>query len=348
MDNSLFISPVSISIMVTDRCTAACNNCCFQCKPSNQNRLSYEEIEKYVDQALRKFDTIKLLVITGGECFILGDDLDKIVRYAARRKLLVRVVTNAYWAVTFKKTYLRLFQLKELGLNELNISTGDEHQEWISFDNIIFAIVAAIHLNLNIAINVESSPLSQFGRKNISEDMRLKKYDIFNNRNIHIINGKWVYFKKGVNVELNNSENKSSYRKKNLRCNSLFRDIVITSEHYMYACCGLTCIYIPCLYLGNLKRNDISFLYNRQFDDFIKIWLFVEGPAKILDFIMLKLNREAVDVTNWHICQICAEIFKNPENITCLQNNYQEVLSNVIIKYSLLRQKIRSINNTYN
>ena len=116
----------------------------------------------------------------------------------------------------------------------------------------------------------------------------------------------------------------------------------------MYACCGLTCIYIPCLYLGNLKRNDISFLYNRQFDDFIKIWLFVEGPAKILDFIMLKLNREAVDVTNWHICQICAEIFKNPENITCLQNNYQEVLSNVIIKYSLLRQKIRSINNTYN
>lgn len=114
----------------------------------------------------------------------------------------------------------------------------------------------------------------------------------------------------------------------------------------MYACCGLTCIYTPYLYLGNLKKHSLSFLYNRQFDDFIKLWLFTEGPSKILDFIRSKQNnKDLSDNSEWHICQTCAEIFKNKENIKCIQKNYKEVMSNIAIKFSLLKRKIFSINH---
>lgn len=347
MRNSFFIPPTSISFVTTDKCTAACNNCCFGCNPKNNNRLSYNEIKHYIDQALSQFRTIKLLVLTGGECFTLNQDLDRIIQYGNEKEMTIRVVTNAYWAKSFKIAYLRLADLKEKGLRELNISTGDEHQEWIKLDNIIYTTVAAILLNITIAINIETSPITLFNASYIHNDIRLKKYKLNKNSKFHILNGKWVYFKKEKNENLKIDKlNNNCSAKKNTRCTSLFKDLVIFPNHYMYACCGLTCIYTPYLYLGNLKKHSLSFLYNRQFDDFIKLWLFTEGPSKILDFIRSKQNnKDLSDNSEWHICQTCAEIFKNKENIKCIQKNYKEVMSNIAIKFSLLKRKIFSINH---
>jgi recombinational DNA repair protein RecR len=90
---------------------------------------------------------------------------------------------------------------------------------------------------------------------------------------------------------------------------------------------------------NSADKYSLKFLYEYQFQDFFKIWLFTEGPGKILKFCRKKMNLPPLDTTKWHICQICAEIFRDEQNILVLQQNYKEVFANIMLKYSLLREK---------
>ena len=67
------IDPKIITVVTTYKCTAACRECCFQCSPKINVRLTYEEINRFITTAVREFkDSIQLCVFTGGECTLLG------------------------------------------------------------------------------------------------------------------------------------------------------------------------------------------------------------------------------------------------------------------------------------
>lgn len=290
MRESLFYPPTSIDLVTTYKCTAACPNCCFQCSPNKTLKLSYEQSKEIIDNALRCYSkTLKLLVLTGGECFTLGNDLYKILSHASSKGLLVRIVTNGFWANSFKQTFLKLKNLKEKGLSEINVSTGDEHQKIVSFNNVINIIVAAMYLKITVAVNVETSPLNNFSAEIIKSDIRLKKFNL-SKSGVYIISGKWMYFRKQSRQNLIKliDENIKFNNQFQERCSSILTDIVVSPDKKMYSCCGLTNLFSKYLYLGNIKNNNIAFLYNNQFNDFIKIWLFTEGPRKILEFARKK------------------------------------------------------------
>lgn len=143
----LVIPPTTLTFITTYTYSAACKNCCLNCNPKRRERLKISKMKRYLRQAVELYPTLKILVLSGGECFLLGEDLDKIVKYASQKGLFVRVVTNGFWAKTFKKAYLRLNKLVQLGLSEVNLSTGNEHQEWVSYDSIVNAAVASLKLN---------------------------------------------------------------------------------------------------------------------------------------------------------------------------------------------------------
>ena len=79
---SLILPPTSLSIITTYKCTSACTNCCFQCNSYRKEKLSIKDIKKYIIDATNTYDTIKLLVLTGGECFIYGKHLISIIEFA--------------------------------------------------------------------------------------------------------------------------------------------------------------------------------------------------------------------------------------------------------------------------
>ena len=342
---SLFITPTEISFITTNQCTAACANCCFQCNPKNKDRISLAEMKQYVDDAISSYSTVKLLVLTGGECFILGNDLNCIVKYATEKKLVVRVVTNGFWANTYEKAFEKLKKLVEDGLTEINFSTGDEHQEFVPFDNIINGIIASLELNLTVVVNIELSDNSSFNLNDLKNDVRLEKYKDRIGKDLIIMCGRWIPFFKEQKKKRESNKNVVYVEENKNRCASLFRTISISPTDDVYACCGLPVKYISYLRLGTLKKYSLQYLYEYQFQDFIKIWLYTEGPKKILNFILNKRNEELIDTNKWHICQICAEIFKCEENIITLQQNYGEVFSNVMFKYELLKRKHLKIIN---
>jgi hypothetical protein len=197
-------------------------------------------------------------------------------------------------------------------------------------------------LNLTTVVNVESSHASKFGIEYLKTDYRLEKYKHLLNKKLLIFGGAWMPFLKSDEEKINqpNSEiSKIFPQLQKKRCTGLFNTISVSPFHQMIACCGLTIGYIKYLWLGNTKKYSLKFLYEYQFQDFLKIWLFTEGPENILKFCRNKLTLPPIDTTNWHICQICVEIFRDEQNILVLQQNYKEVFSNVMLKYSLLRKK---------
>src|SRR5262245_49705051 len=119
---STHIGPRLLTILATYRCTAACEHCCFDSNPFIQKRLALNDILRFIDDA-SQFRSLEGVVFSGGECFLLGDDLVKSVQHAARRNLFTRCVTNGYWAKSLSIGRNRLADLKEVGLTELNIST---------------------------------------------------------------------------------------------------------------------------------------------------------------------------------------------------------------------------------
>jgi len=347
----LIIPPVNLTFIATNKCTAACKNCCFSCNPKNKDRLTLSDMKQYVTQSVEEFNTIKILVITGGECFTLGKDLDKIIQFANKKGLKTRVVTNAYWAKSLEKAHLIVNQLVDDGLDEINYSTGDEHQVWVPYENIINAVISSLESRLATVVNIESSNLSDFSSKIFLKDSRLEKYKHLINKKFFLIDGMWMPFLKSTELKLKslNEENEKKpliYLQKNeKRCTSLFYAITITPNNQVYSCCGMTLLYNSYLRLGNAQKYSLKTLYEYQFKDFLKIWLFTEGPEKILTFCYQKRKINVNDTSKMHICQICFEIFRDKENISILQKNYSEIYTNVMIKYNLLKEKY---NKTFN
>ena len=129
--------PTSLTLITTYRCTAACAQCCFGGNPQEKSSLSVDEIRKHIKQASKTLPSLKLVVFTGGECFLLGEGLARAVATASECGFASRCVTNGYWAVSKDSAAGKMALLKKAGLTEINFSTGDEHQKFVSFERIV-------------------------------------------------------------------------------------------------------------------------------------------------------------------------------------------------------------------
>lgn len=218
-----------------------------------------------------------------------------------------------------------------MGLNEINFSTGDDHLKYVSIDSIKNGILASLEYNLRPIVNVESSHNNMFNSKYLLEDRDLSEF--IQNGNLTILNGLWIPLK-------NNSSNDESISQKvdnkdlilatpNKRCTNLFNTITIDPDHRMLACCGITNKYIKYLDSGCVKT-----LYYKQYTDFLKIWLSVDGPHKIMKFISLHTKIEIPNYLEQHACQVCEKLFNKKEYLDILQKEYKTVYSSVILKHS--------------
>jgi hypothetical protein len=334
--DQLMIFPKTIALSTTYQCSAACKNCCFACNPTIKKRLSLQEMKDYIDQSMKYYgDSLEVLVLTGGECFLLVDDLVEIVEYGASKGLIVRIVTNGYWAKTYHNAYDMLSNLRNKGLKEINYSTGDDHQKWVDCENIVNGCMAAMDLGLTCFVNVEMHDNCSFNGELLLNDSRLVDYfDVTKyEMPLKIERGMWIPFDESSNISYEKIEVKEDLHKK--RCRSLFTTLPITPYSQLMACCGLTCEYIVPFRLGNLHCKTIKELYEMQFHDLLKIWLFVESPYSVLQYIY---NKRGIDkkITG-HLCHVCAEIFKDEGNIKYINDNYNQIMPSVMFKYILLK-----------
>lgn len=132
----LFRRPRMLTFITTYKCGAVCDHCLMSCTPNNSDRLTLPQMRQFIDSFAEACVGSSVVVFTGGECTLLGDDLLEAIAYANSLGLFTRIVTNAWWAKSERDAETFLNELKSCGLDEINISCDDFHAEYIPLENV--------------------------------------------------------------------------------------------------------------------------------------------------------------------------------------------------------------------
>ena len=127
---SIELSPFRLGLLITEKCNIECKHCWFESGPQKEATMTPEEIRKYINEAHRT-RSIKWISLTGGEPTLFPELVEKSIELATSYRLKTELVTNCYWAETEYKAIKWLRTLRELGLDTVNISSYDFHQDFI-------------------------------------------------------------------------------------------------------------------------------------------------------------------------------------------------------------------------
>jgi hypothetical protein len=144
-------SPLRLGLILTYRCNASCRHCYFNAGPARREEMLKGEVLRYLNQAA-SLSTLKMVGFTGGEPFLLPELLREAVSHAVDRGFRTEVVTNCFWAENKETAEARLSGLVEAGLEVINLSADDFHQEFIPFSYVRNCYEAARALGLKITI----------------------------------------------------------------------------------------------------------------------------------------------------------------------------------------------------
>jgi Radical SAM superfamily len=115
-----------LHLLLTYRCTHACDHCFLSCSPWRDGTFTPEMIDLVMDQAER-IGTIDTVYFEGGEPFLYYPLLLHGVRAASEAGFTVGVVTNSYWAESDGLADLFLAPLLGAGLKILTVSDDAFH-----------------------------------------------------------------------------------------------------------------------------------------------------------------------------------------------------------------------------
>jgi MoaA/NifB/PqqE/SkfB family radical SAM enzyme len=160
-----------VGLLLTERCDAACRHCWFNSHPDRNATMTHEQAKRYIDQAAA--NGARWVSFTGGEPFLVYDLLQALTAYASGNGLYSEAVTNCNWAISKEKAHQQLSTLKHAGLDTLNMSIDDFHQETIPLERVKNSLEAAKKLKLKpvLMITVKNkSDITAHRIRNLLED----------------------------------------------------------------------------------------------------------------------------------------------------------------------------------
>ncbi|MFJ4157998.1 hypothetical protein ACIPZF_24785 [Pseudomonas sp. NPDC089752] len=285
---------------------------------------------RFIDEAYKRFNGLRLIVFSGGECFLLGDDLFKAISHASALGLQTRCVSNGYWGKTSKQAATNADKLRKAGISEMNFSTGKDHVEWVPLTSVIGAASALADADIPVLITVEqdsdeSTIAAQLLENPVVANLRKKE-------KLQVQFNSWMPF-----YDTSEERKTIEHRDRQLRtgCDQVFENVVLTPHHEISACCGLTFEHIPEMKLGRYETGSLFADYTAQHDDFMKVWLRTEGPYSILEQILPEGH--ALDLKNIvHPCQACAHIHTDSQLRQELSNKFVDVVVPVSKRFNAL------------
>ena len=324
------ILPHTLSIITTHQCTAACEHCCFTCTPYVTKAIPHARLDSLIDETA-EVPSIKIVVFTGGECFLLGKKLDALIARAAAMDLQSRVVTNGYWAVTRGAALKRVDAVAKAGLSEMNISTGMEHEKYVPKTRVVHAALAAANAGLTTLITVEIQDNSDFDLEYFLEHDELGP--LIHAGHVVLIQNVWI--ENGGVTEISHAPEHSRFRPENISgCNTVLNVISVTPDLDLIACCGLHMEKLPELALGSVRSRTLREALAAAHDDFLKIWIHVDGPERILQFVKRHAPEYELPLSSSHPCETCLYLYEDPTVRRVLREHYREEEDRIIELYA--------------
>lgn len=332
--------PHTLTLIPTYRCSAECADCCFHSNPRIKHRIPQARLLGYIHEAADSFPALGVVVITGGEAFVLGADLVEIVRVVRERGLISRVVTNGFWATSRVAARRILQPLVEAGLGELSFSTGDDHVEFVPLSRVVAGMAEAVRFGIGVSLMIEQREGRVVRKDTVMEAARefpdlLREFD---EGRALIIESPWMRFAESEdpirwgNGLLANSANVHARR----ACDSIMASAVVTPSEKLGMCCGLSREDIPDLNVGDLRTDSMLELYQKHSHDLMKIWLAVEGPERMLAWAASK--DPSIDWENKyaHNCDACRALYGDPRVMSAIEKFASERIDDLLARYAPL------------
>ena len=273
-----------VGILITDRCDAECSHCWFDCKPKGET-LPLSLGRKIIDQAEEL--GAEWVSFTGGEPFLEYENLRTLIGYAKKRGLKTETLTNCNWATTYDEAYERLGALKANGLDVVNLSVDDFHQENIPIDNVFNCFSAAKALDLKTVFLVAVRKGSRITGESLRALIRDDGIQIIGKQSkgkpsaLVIESG---FQPVGRGSKIPESEWFRGNGQPHGLCGLILRDIGISPRGEVYPCCGpLSCIGKK-KGIGNIEERDLNRILEEAWGNEVYRKIAAHGPTGLVDF----------------------------------------------------------------
>jgi MoaA/NifB/PqqE/SkfB family radical SAM enzyme len=272
--------------------------------------MSRQDILDLINRIAEEMPHVRFVVFSGGEVTLLRDDLLAGISLLTKLGLGSRVVSNGHWGRSDKSAEWWVEQFLTAGLCELNLSTGDEHQEFVPFDSVARAASHAVRHGLLTMIVVEGKDTAKFDMEELRTHPLIA--EILNSEQLRekliLLTNIWMPFHTGTDITNENIPDE----KRGEGCENIFDNFVVNPYGYLMSCCGLTMEYIPELKVGHINSDHLQEIYSEQYNDLLKLWIWLDGTKLIFDRAVAWAGLDKKMVSP-HICSICAQIFRDPD-----------------------------------
>jgi hypothetical protein len=322
-----------LSILTMRRCTAACDNCCVGASPKANGAIPPARIHGLIDEA-KRVPSIERIVFTGGECFLLGRDLDALIAHAHELELMTRVITNGYWAVNERAARDRVRTLGSAGLDEMMLSTGTFHQRFVPVKRIVYAARAAAAAGIATRISVEECDQSTFD----DAVLRAELAEQIDTRTVFLAHDPWIADAGGRGTaELTHARfAEQDTRPANRRCAQVLDVITVTPDEQLTACCGFPMEQLPQLGIGSVAERPLDEVLGSAPNRLLPMWLHVAGPAGIADFVARYVPGYALPPFA-SICQACVSLQRDPRAMDAIGQHAAEIVRTVAADFVRLQ-----------
>ena len=301
----MFAYPRVLSLLTTRRCTAACDHCCIGASPKATAAIPVQRMHGLINEA-KRVPSIARIVFTGGECFLLGRELDALIAHAHELEFQTRAITNAYWAVNERAATARAARLRTAGLDEIMLSTGTFHQRFVPVERVIHAARAAAAAGIPVRISIEQCDQSDFDDGVLAEALRAE----IDERTVYLAREPWIVDAGGRGkAELSHDRLRASdagYEQSG-RCAQILTIISVTPDQMLTACCGFPLEELPALRIGSVADRALDELLAREPNDLLQMWLHVAGPAGVAEFVARHVPGYRLPAFA-SICQACVAL----------------------------------------
>jgi hypothetical protein len=300
--------PFRVGLLLTERCDIACSHCWLE-PSSNGADMTLDEAKGYIDQA-SSIPSVEWISFTGGEPFLLLGLLNELVGYASAKGLRTECVTNCSWAETPAKTEESLKSLRASGLDVVNISADDFHQEFVPFENVRNCFEAAKSLGLKTVI---MSTAQAGGALRLAEIInRLGSDEVGtlgdekSRKGLSAIAVETGFIPVGRAAELPRDKWLIGESPTEGPCRLVLRDIGIDPGGELLACCSAAS-FLARGRLGSVDETGIQQLLDDAGERSLFKILSGQGPSSLAESLGIRWRGGFVSR-----CHLCYEVLKDP------------------------------------
>jgi organic radical activating enzyme len=320
----------TLSVMLTYRCNAQCEDCGTFSSPHDRSEVRIEDVLSTIAQA-KELGFVNV-VFTGGEATLRWADLLTAIRFAKSAGFPTRLVTNAQWASEPGQAESAIDDLLLAGLDELNISTGDEHARFVPVVNVVHGAIAAAKRKLSTVVMVEVRHEASIVKADIVAQCEAYSHSEYDLSFISFVESPWMPTdgnRRGHHAPAMsaNADNIAARR----GCDSVLQTYVLQGNGRLASCCGLGMRRVRELQHGSVQAGTtlVDAISSAE-SDLIKHALHVLGPEKLLAWA--SQYDPAID---WegryaHRCHACLRLYQDQKVKAVLSKQAMKLLPDVI------------------